>query len=124
LSGFHAGRAGIAFHGGWATEGEWSVGDTNDWLVSVDQKNSYRANGSNRNGRPNPTGGYSTQLNINWRINSPESFAIHGSLYEPSDWAVSEIIVYDRELSQEEIVGVEKYLASKIATIEIIPEDA
>ena len=33
--------------------------------------------------------------------------------YEPSDWAIAEIIVYDRTLSLAEILTVEAYLRAK-----------
>jgi hypothetical protein len=35
---------------------------------------------------------------------------VNGMVYEKSDWAISDVIMYDRELSLPEILRVERYL--------------
>lgn len=101
LSGFHSNKAGVAYHGntaGWVTL-QTDLHGTN-WVVSTDQRNLYRSQGVNRT-VANYVNGVSASLSIN-----------HGNLYasEVSDWACSCVIVYNRELTTNEMIQVETFL--------------
>jgi hypothetical protein len=103
LSGFHGGHSGVAYHNGtWITQ---SSVDTfgNAWVVSTDQNNMYRGQGINQT-IGTPTGCASSQISIN-----------HGTSQstEPSDWAVAEVMVYNRTLTATEYGIVEAYLMAK-----------
>lgn len=70
-------------------------------VLSVDQKKQYRANGKSRNVKE--TNGASAKLAIN--------VGMHRN--EKSDWAVAEILVYDTELTVDQIQKLEEHLAKK-----------
>ena len=102
LSGFWSSKTGVAFHDGWLTQESTTSFPLNEILISTDQKSLYRGNGIDLT--INSVTGYNKQLSIN-----------HGYFTgERSDWAVWEVIVYDRELSLEEIKFVESYLSHYI----------
>mmetsp|Transcript_16036 Transcript_16036/g.24180 ORF Transcript_16036/g.24180 Transcript_16036/m.24180 type:complete len:558 (-) Transcript_16036:85-1758(-) len=102
LSGFHHGRAGVAFHSAWITDCCRDSHGT-DWVISSDQYNLYRSNGVQRS-TTNGVFGSLCDLGVN-------------TLYsEQSHWAISEVIMYDRELSLPEIHEVEAYLEVGITT--------
>ena len=109
LSGFHGGRAGVAYHNSWLT----ALSDLhgNQWVLSTDQMNVYRSNGTDRT-IVGYTNGSSSQLSINYG----------SSTGERSDWAVAEVLVYDRQLSLSEYLTIEAYLAAKYFGIATIPE--
>ena len=95
------GKSGIAYHDAWLTQESISLHGDN-WVISCDQNRIYRTNGVQRNTAV-PTGS-SKQLTIN-----------HGyySAGESSDWAVAEVIVYNRTLTPLEVSRVERFLANK-----------
>ena len=101
LSGFWGGFSGVAYHEGWLIQTSTSLHGDN-WVISCDQNRIYRSNGVQRNNAL-PTGS-SRQLTIN-----------HDNVTYPeySDWAVAEVIVYDRTLTPLEISRVERYLSNK-----------
>lgn len=99
LSGFHDGNNGVAHHDGWLTQQVNRHGD--NWLISTDQKDLYRSNGVDRT--VSGSGSTSKQLSINYGHFTGER----------SDWAVAEVIVYNRELSSSEYLSIESYLMSK-----------
>jgi hypothetical protein len=100
LSGFHNFRAGVAYHMGWVANGA-DLHGTN-WVVSTDQNNLYRSNGVLRGNSGAGTSGQTyDRISINYGT---------ASTTEPSDWAVSEVLVYNRTLTTEEITSVEAYL--------------
>lgn len=110
LSGFWSGRSGVAYHGappngGWLTPQPDLHGD--QWVLSTDQRNMYRSNGTNRTSS-GYSNGASDQLTINTR-------------YELSDWAVAEVIVFNRELTSAEYLSVEAYLFAKYFSNAIVP---
>jgi hypothetical protein len=107
LSGFYDGKSGVANHGGWLTAQADIHGD--NWLVSTDQKDLYRSNGVDRT--ISGSGSISRQLSINYGNYTGEL----------SDWAVAEVIVYNRELSMNEYLSVESYLRSKYFRNHTIP---
>lgn len=90
LSGFHDGNNGVAHHDGWLTQQVNRHGD--NWLISTDQKDLYRSNGVDRT--VSGSGSTSKQLSINYGHFTGER----------SDWAVAEVIVYNRELSDRKSV--------------------
>jgi hypothetical protein len=101
LSGFWGGFSGVAYHEAWLTQTSTSLHGDN-WVISCDQNRIYRSNGVQRNiALP---AGASRQLTIN-----------HDNVTYPeySDWAVAEVIVYDRTLTPLEISRVERFLANK-----------
>ena len=100
LSGFWSAVSGVAYHESWLTQSSTSIHGDN-WIISCDQNKIYRSNGIQRNAQI-PSGG-SQQLTIN-----------HGNtITEYSDWAVAEVIVYNRRLSPLEISRVERFLSNK-----------
>ena len=103
LSGFHFSRSGVAYHGDPPTNDGWVTPTTdlhgNQWVLSTDQRNMYRSNGTNRTS-PDYSDGASDQLTINTR-------------YDYSDWAVAEVIIFNRELTSTEYLAVEAYLSVK-----------
>ena len=99
LSGFWNGRAGVSHFDGWKTSYASSE-DLNNWLISVDTNDFYRANTVDKtNKKINHKG---TQFTIN-----------EGRQQESSDFSIGEILVYNRILSIEEIQEIENYLNEK-----------
>ena len=102
LSGFHGNKTGVAYHGYWLTQASATNFPRDEILITADQRNLYRGNG--------------IDLKINSGTSQSQRIGInYGSRYgnEPSDWAVWEVIVYDRELSLEEIESIENYLFNR-----------
>lgn len=106
LSGFHGNRSGVAYHNKWMTPVTDLHG--NDWVISTDSNNIYRSYGIDRH---NTTGGVSSSFSINFGAFTGHS--IYNNSNETSDWAVAELIVYNRVLSSAEYTQVEDYLMSK-----------
>ena len=104
LSGFHSGKSGVAFHGAWITPETDVHGSI--WVVSTDQRNIYRSNGVERG---TITNGTSAHLSINHSNNNSEY----------SDWAVAEVIIYDRNLTTAEMEDVEAYLDNKYRSLQL-----
>ena len=107
LSGFHGGKTGVTYHGdsygGWLTQSSATNFPLDQILISTDQKSLYRGNGVDLTIN-NSAVGSADILSINWGYySSPPNT-------ENTDWAVWEVIVYDRELSLDEIVTIENYL--------------
>eukprot|EP00798_Chlamydomonas_sp_ICE-L_P005484 gene5484-5568_t len=100
LSGFHEDCPGVAYHGTWFTPQENLHGD--EWVVSCDTKQLYRSNKVQRNNLI--VNGNSTRLTINYG----DFVAV-----QSSDWDCAEVIVFDRELTNAEMLGVEEYLYKK-----------
>jgi hypothetical protein len=99
LSGFHGEKAGVAHHGKWITP--HSDVHAYDWVIATDQHKLFRSNGVDRTTNPDVANVKLLQLGLNtgWR-----------SAREFSDWAVKEILFYNRELSKADIEKVEQYL--------------
>ena len=102
LSGFWNGLTGVAFHEAWLTQLSTTAYPTGQVLVSTDQKGLYRGNGVNL--KTTTAAGTSDRLSINF------GFHTQVTRDERSQWAVFEVIVYNRELSLAEIQSVEAYL--------------
>jgi len=104
VSGFWQSKSGVAYHYGWiSVTNQHSL----NWVLSTDQNYLYRSNGTQRNDTNNSGGDVPTVSN------SPRGVTTNVGAYEPSDWAIAEIIVYNRTLSLTEILTVEAYLRAK-----------
>jgi hypothetical protein len=99
LSGFHEGNTGVTYHGGWLTPDNLSYGD-HAWIQGTDAPNKFRAFGENQVTDASVYG-TTAQITINMGKHSSG---------QSSDWAVKEVIFYNRMLSPAEIERVEKYL--------------
>jgi hypothetical protein len=99
LSGFHNGNTGVTYHGGWLTPSNLSFGD-HAWIQGTDAPNKFRAFGENQVTNASVYG-TTAQIAINMGKRSSG---------QSSDWAVKEVIFYNRMLSPSEIERVEKYL--------------
>lgn len=95
LSGFHNGKAGVAYHMNWITA-ETDIHGTS-WLQATDQNNLFR---SGKVSRTIANGGF------------PSSGVLSINSYsgELSDWAIATVIVYNRLLTNAEYTSVETYL--------------
>lgn len=110
LSGFHGGSTGVAHHGDWLTHTVNSFGD-HAWIQGTDSPNKFRVFGDNLVKHASVYG-TTSQITINMgQMSSGES----------SDWAVKEVIFYNRMLSPAEIERVEKYLS--VTYFPPLPED-
>ena len=119
LWGFHGEYAGRSHNGekGWLTYTDHKMSDPDTWLVGVETEISSRFNGkdftnkylhSNGNNYPlRPSSGFNPTLSINYGHYTGQS----GS--EFSRWQVAELIIWDRELSEEEQKQAEEHLAQK-----------
>lgn len=113
LSGWHGNRSGYAYHG----VGDWltvySVTDNKHnqaLMMGVDQKNLFRSNGTNRTKVGYTNGEAPTSIAINGGMAKEGNWGDDG---EVSDFALGEVLIYNRELSDVEINRVEKYLKDK-----------
>jgi len=105
LSGFHNTNVGVAYHNVWITS-SLGILPTDDWVMSTDQLSVYRGNERNFvttfSGTP-----------------SAARLAINTGTSETSDFEVAEVIVYNREISFDDIQYVEYYLSQKYGLITI-----
>ena len=93
------------YHNGWLNSG--NQGTNTDWIQATDSRQLCRYNRG--------TGRYTGGGNL-----SPNGIAINNAgsggccnANERSDWATAEIIVYNRTLSESEMILVENYLYNK-----------
>lgn len=98
FSGHNAGKSGVAYHDNWVTEDSNKYGD--DWVLSTDQRNLYRANGRRLSG-------YGLDESF------PKDVGVNITPSQESDFAIAEIIVYNKELTEEEYTKVEQMLMEK-----------
>jgi hypothetical protein len=104
LSGFGGGtqKNAVAHHNAWITNYATKYPNT-AWILSTDQNDMYRAN------------------KVNYTVGSPGSpsnaqMAVNAGFYIPqesSEWAIAEVMVFDRHLSPSEFMYMEQYLNSK-----------
>jgi len=113
LSGWHGNRSGYAYHGA----GDWlTVYDANDskhgqaLIMGVDQKNLFRVNGVDKTKVGYTNGEAPTSISINNGLAKQGNWGGDG---EVSDFALGEVLIYNRELSENEIERVETYLKTK-----------
>lgn len=105
-SGFYAGKAGVAYHNGYITAPTDLYGY--NWVISSDQRSLYRAHSIDFTAGTPGTPGYPDRIGLN-----------SGATTEYSDWAVAEVIVYNRILSAAEMLSVENYLRVKYPSLTI-----
>lgn len=100
LSGFHNNNTGVAHHGNWLAypSKDYSI-HGQGFFQGTDQNDVFRTNGENRVTNANHNG-TTSQITVNHGEYSGES----------TDWAIKEVLIYNRKLSAEEIVKVEQYL--------------
>jgi hypothetical protein len=93
---------GVAHYDGWKTDSKSTVpGAKTDWVLMIGQNGGegiLRANGQEVGSGLGGSGNQNLMINAGQFGN------------EQSDWAVSEVITWDRALSREEILEVESYL--------------
>ena len=104
LDGFHSFKDGVAYHEGWITR-QLSYSDRNNFIYSSSQRSLYRVNGVSKTDAAGTT-------------SSLTSLRINVTTTEPSDWAVMELIIFNRTLSLTEIQQMETYMATKINQID------
>ena len=105
LSTWWGSRVGVAHHNGWMTAHEAGVlpNGSTELVQGTDSMGIYRLNGVDRK-TAEPGAAKPTQITIN------SGQFVAG---ESSDWAMKEVIFYNRVLTLDEIKQVEKYLKDK-----------
>lgn len=106
-SGFYTGKAGVAYHNGYVTAPTDLYGY--NWIISSDQRNLYRAHSIDFTAGTAGTPGYPTRIGLNFGAATSEY----------SDWAVAEVLVYNRVLSATEMLSVENYIRVKYPSLTI-----
>jgi len=96
LYGFHLSKNGVAYHDSWLTQYENTFTDVNNWILSTDYAYNYRCNG--------------IPLVVNGVVGNDYLPPISINGYEPSDYQVADIIIYNSNLSFSNILKVESYL--------------
>lgn len=109
LSGHWNGLSGVGYHEGWITDNATTRFDPSEWLLSTDQRFLYRGNMMNF-----------TIVSDAHNINT-SSLGINYYGAELSDWACACIIVYNRELTLDEINTVENWIVSIFKTPIVYP---
>jgi hypothetical protein len=105
LSSFNGGKVGVTHHRSWMTPNT-SIHPGDEWLMATDSIGLYRTNGRNR-------------VTVDGNEDSTDQITINSGHYsttsnpQTSDWAVKEVIFYNRKLSEPEIIKVEKYLRDR-----------
>jgi hypothetical protein len=103
ISGFKSGFTGTAHRAGSGYIAHWDNEGQDRFIVHVDQKHLLRKDGLRRSGLTNFSALIPSQLTINYgEVDS-----------ENSDWAAAEVLIFNRELSTEEIRKLENYLMRK-----------
>jgi hypothetical protein len=118
LWGFHDNKVGLTHHReySWKTSTDTKMSDTNFWLIGVETQESSRFNGiefANKYFKQNnysfpPRSIFSPVISINYGTYTLEYYSS-----ENSDWEIAEIIIYDYELTEDEQIKLENYLAIK-----------
>ena len=96
LHGHHSGRAGVAFYNRWMTPTRDHVSPNTDWVVMCGTNmgtHAQMANGAEV-GHSTSDGTGATGIGINWGRSMPR---------EASDFAIAELIVWDRSLTAQEM---------------------
>ncbi|EJK70530.1 hypothetical protein THAOC_08100, partial [Thalassiosira oceanica] len=110
LHGHWEGSAGVAFYGSWVTSSQNNVDPNTDWVVMC----GTNADGTDAESRLKLANGANTATeNGGW---GDTTLWINGGLLMPaesSDFAVAEVMVWDRGLTSEEMYGVSDHLMVK-----------
>ena len=106
-SGFYSGKSGVAYHNGYITA---PVDLYNyNWVISSDQKDLYRAHSVDFTTGTSGSPGFPSRIGLNFGQASTEY----------SDWAVGEVIIYNRKLTAAEMLSVENYIRVKYPSLTI-----
>lgn len=114
LSGFHqhtgALKVGVASHGscGWITQSYTTDGNTDNWVIGTDRSNSFRSNGKDRTVAN--TCATFDRLVVNTGIYGDDG------LFQPSDFAIQSVLVYNVKLSNDNVQLVEAWLQAQQPT--------
>ena len=103
ISGFKSGYTGTSHRAGSGYIAHWDNEGQERFIVHVDQKHLLRKDGLRRSGLTNFSALIPSQLTINYGEVDAEN----------SDWAAAEVLIYNRELSTEEIRKLENFLMRK-----------
>jgi hypothetical protein len=105
LSGFHGSRAGLAYHDS-CLQITQSYDDVHgvDWVIGADRSNSFRSNGVDRTKPLNSDCSVFDRLAINTGQQASET----------SDFAIQSVLVYNRKLSDADVMRVEAWLTSQM----------
>ena len=106
-SGFYAGKAGVAYHNGYITAPTDLYGY--NWVISSDQRNLYRSHSVDFTSGTAGSPGYPNRIGLNFGAATSEY----------SEWAVAEVLIYNRVLSAAEMLSVENYLRVKYPSLTI-----
>ena len=105
LSGFWGGQAGVALHDG--DRCSWMTAEVDvhghDWVMGVDRSDSFRSNGVDRTTRTTTCAAAD-----NLAINNGSAAS------ENSDFAIQSVLVYNRKLSDADVMKVEAWLTSQM----------
>jgi len=106
FSGFGSGLSGVSSHSNPITQMSLSAFD-DKWVFSTDTNSTYRANGANY-----------TSKTLDTKANSTTQLAINmGTNTSLSDFSIGCIIVFNRNLSNDEILQIENWLVSKYSNL-------
>lgn len=98
LSGHHLGDIGASYQEGWITRGKKTEKDT--FSLFIDQKSRFRFDNS--------------ETFTNEKVNViPQQLSINFGHSQPSDWAIGEILIYNRILESDEIDQIKMYTRDK-----------
>jgi hypothetical protein len=113
--GFHGNVAGRSHNAnlGWRTETFTKQSDPNYWMIGVETELNYRFNGIDWTLPTNSSKSTTTPtFSINYGAYSGD-----GNSSEVSNWQVAELVFYDRELTLNERISLEQFLALKYGHI-------
>lgn len=115
LSGFHNQHTGMAHRNSCYTTAHWdgTAKYKQQWLQHTDQKTLLRRNGVQRSGLTNGACNTPTQVTVNYGQALDSNWHANYSPGELSEWGIAEMVIYDRELTTDEIVKVENWLMKK-----------
>ena len=119
LWGFHGNVAGRTHNGrlGWITTTDYKMSDPNFWLIGIETQLSSRFNGIDFTTNYVRFDNYSfpsiTGLSPILTINYGYFTGLLGNTSETSNWDIAELIIYNSELTEDEKVLLENYLAIK-----------
>jgi hypothetical protein len=113
--GFHGNVAGRSHNAnlGWRTETFTKQSDPNYWMIGVETELNYRFNGIDWT---LPTNSSKSTTSPIFSINFG-AYTGDGNSSEVSNWQVAELIFYDRELTLNERISLEQFLALKYGHI-------
>eukprot|EP01084_Bolivina_argentea_P035479 65813_1 len=102
-----------AYHSDWITPAGSTTAANyiKDWLISTDQRNIYRANGIFKMENDQNAGYRSIRYRIGLNTGLHPTGASASTKY--GDWAVAEVLIFDRELEPVEYKCIEEYLSDK-----------